>query len=75
MTTQRLQPRNLLRSSLAGLALCVALLAPGLANAGQGGDKGHGKLDRVCAKVECSDQQRAEIDNIFKQMRSRGGSA
>jgi Spy/CpxP family protein refolding chaperone len=64
------QHRRFVLTSLAGLALVGALLVPTSAIAGKGKAKGHGKLDRLCEQIACTEAQVKDIGQIFEQLRA-----
>ena len=66
LLTMKLPTRR--RHLLPVLTLALGLsLAPGLAHAKKG--KGGGKLDKICAEIGCSADQKREIGEVFKQMK------
>lgn len=70
----RPQPRRFILASLAGLVLVGAMLSPLPALAGKDKDKGkgkghgHAKIERMCEKIACTEDQAQDIEQIFKQL-------
>ena len=66
LLTMKLAMRRRHILPILGLALGLSF-APGLAHAKKG--KGGGKLDKICAEIGCSADQKREIGEVFKQMK------
>ena len=66
LLTMKLAMRRRHILPILGLALGLSF-APGLAHAKKG--KGGGKLDKICAEIGCSADQKREIGEVFEQMK------
>jgi Spy/CpxP family protein refolding chaperone len=68
--SQRAFPRRRLALFvLTSTVLAGTLLGPAPAEAGKGKGRGHAKLDRLCEQITCTEAQKQDIGEVFKQLR------